>query len=244
MNFTFAKHVFGGLLSAVIVAAPLGATSIGAGQFNLAGNLYVNSTQVLFGLNTVPPPGDQLAAIQLPETGPFAGLTPSGPPAIIHNIPMNPSFPSGALSLPQWIVLPDGIDVDLQNVPFNQSVPLCTGTETTCRPNLGPQQSPIVLTQTSSGVTATLDVNGIAYSGGTSATGSSTLTGLLSAQFAGATINSLLGTFQSQGFINSSYSGTFNVTSAVPEPGMLAGLGLGMLALGFYRRKSRGGQVK
>jgi hypothetical protein len=242
MNFTFAKHVFGGLLSAVIVAAPLGATSIGTGQFNLAGNLYVNSTQVLFGLNTVPPPGDQLAAIQLPETGAFSTLT-VGETAGIKNIPMNPAFPSGALSIPQWITLPDGIDVDLQNVPFNTSIPLCTGTETTCRPNLGPQQSPIVLTQTSSGVTATLDVTGIAYSG-TSATGSSSLTGLLSAQFAGATINGLLGTFQSQGFINSSYSGTFTVTSAVPEPGMLAGLGLGMLALGFYRRKSRGGQAK
>ncbi|HZS56447.1 MAG TPA: PEP-CTERM sorting domain-containing protein [Bryobacteraceae bacterium] len=250
MNLTFAKHVFGGLLSAVILSAPLGATSIGAGQFNLAGNLYINTTSVLFGLNSVPPPGDQLAAIQLPETGPFSGLLPSGPPATIHNIPMNPAFPSGALSLPQWIVLPNGIDVDLQNVPINQSIAVCTGTSAdngignSCRPNTG---SPIVLTETTTGVTAKLNVLGIAYSG-TSTTGSSSLSGLLSANFDSDTISGLLSAFApgGSGFVNTSYSGNFTVTpsSGVPEPSMLAGFGLGMLALGFYRRKRTGGQAK
>jgi hypothetical protein len=249
MNFTFAKHVFGGLLSAVILSAPLGATSIGAGQFNLAGNLYINQNSVLFGLNTVPPPGDQLASIQLPETGPFSGLLPTGPPAQIKNIPMNPTPPNGALSIPQWIVLPDGIDVDLQFIPLNTSVAVCTGTSAdnglgnSCRPNAG---SPIVLTQTSTGVTAKVDVQGIAYTG-TSTTGSSSLTGLLSANFTVGgenTISSLLATFASQGFINTSYSGNFNTVAGVPEPSMLAGFGLGMLALGFYRRRNRGGQAK
>jgi hypothetical protein len=162
---------------------------------------------------------------------------------------MQPAFPSGALSVPQWITLPNGIDADLQNVPINTTIAVCTGTSAdntvgnSCRVSA---LSPIVVTQTATGVTAKIDVIGIAYSG-SSSTGSSTLDGLISADFTvgpEATISGLLGTFSSQGFINTSYSGNFSVTPGVPEPGMLAGLGLGMLALGFYRRRKKGFQAE
>jgi PEP-CTERM motif len=256
MNFTFSKLVFGGLLSAVIVAVPLGATPVGAGTFNLAGTLYIAGTapgpsEILFGLNSVPPPGDEMAQVVLPATGPFSGLT-SHDTATIMNLTSAPSFPSGNLTVAQWIQLPDGINVDLANVPFNLTVPVCTGTAAddvdgfSCRPA---PESPIILTQTSTGVTAKLNVMGTAYSG-TSASGTSELTGILSAQFSSltpdGTISGLLSDFVSTGHIVTGYEGNFATTTSptVPEPGMLAGVGLGLLALGFSRRKMQQGKAK
>ncbi len=245
MKCTLNKVVFGGILSVAFLSATAGATSIGAGQFNLSGNLYVTAGSVLFGYATVPPPGDQTAGIQLPDTGPFSTLAPPQT-ATIHNITSSPAFPSGNISIPQWILLPDGIDLDLQNVPFNLTIAPCTGTAAdnvignSCRPN---STSPIILTQTATGVTAKLNVMGVAYTG-TSTTGSSPFNGLFSANFTPSnenTISGLLGTFAAQGFIDTSYSANFSTpgTSAVPEPATLTGLGLGILAFGAFRRKNK-----
>ncbi len=246
MNYTFGKLVFGGLLSAVVLTAPLGATSIGAGSFNLQGTLDVTATSVLFGLNSTPPPGDQLARVQPPLLGVFGSgalaLT-TGSSATIHNITSQPSFPSGALSIPQWVVLPDGVDLDLVTVPFNQSIAACTGTTAdntignSCRPNA---LSPIVLTETSTGVTANLNVMGVAYTG-TAGSGTTPFSGLISADFSSllpgeGTISTLLGTFASQGFITTGYTSNFS-TTPVPEPSMLAAMGFGVLLLGAWRRK-------
>ena len=194
-----------------MLAAPLSATSIGAGQFNLSGNLYITNTQILFGLNSVPPPGDQTGAIQLPDTGPFSTLT-TGQTAAIHNLTSPPNSTTGALNVSQWIVLPDNITLDLTTVPINTTIAACTGTSAdnaighSCRATA---VSPVILTQTATGVTAELDTMGNAYVTGTSATGTSPFTGVFSANFTTPnenTISSLLGTFGSQGFVNTSYS--------------------------------------
>jgi hypothetical protein len=243
MKLTLGRAVFGAVLGAFIATAPLGATSIGSGQFNLSGNLYINSTSIDFGYTTVPPPGDQTAGIQLPDTGPFTGLTP-GMTAGIKNLTSTPAYPSGAISVTSWITLPDGISLDLTSAPFNMSVGTCNGTSDSneCRPVVGGTQSPIILSQSATGVTAILGVAGNAYLG-TSASGTTPFNGTLSANFTGYTIDSLLAVFQSQGFINTSYSGNFS-TTAVPEPGMLAGLGLCMLLAGSVRRKFRSAKAE
>src|SRR5579884_1337890 len=252
MKIHFGRLFFGGLISALITTAPLGATSVGAGSFNLQGTIEVTTSQLVFGYNVTPPPppGDQLAHIQPPLTGVFA----SGPlalstatPANIKDISAQPHFPDGALSVPQWVVLPDTVMLDLLIVPFSTDVPNCTGSDPTkngfsCRPMVNGQQSPIILTQTQTGVDATVNFKGIAYTG-TSASGSSAFSAILDADFSNndpqcssggtCTIDALLATFATQkdsagnNYIATGYTGNFS-TAVVPEPGLLALVGLGV----------------
>lgn len=243
MKIRFSKTVFGALLGAAILCAPIGATPVGVGSFDLSGMIEVTGTQVFFGLNT--PPNNQNALV-IDGSGAFTGLAP-GQIATIKNIPSQPAFPSGALSIPQWIILPDGINLDLATAVINTTLPVCSGTSAdnvigfTCRPNA---TSPIFLQQLSTGVRAGLSLLGNAYTG-TSATGFDNFNGLLTANFTQGgqtTISGLLGVFNTQGFITTGYAGNFT-TTVIPEPGLLAGLGLGMLVLGSLRKKIHSGKA-
>jgi hypothetical protein len=234
-----------GVLCASFLAANLGATPIGTGNLGLSGNFEVTQTALFFGLQNPPAtPNNQQALINL-GTGAFSGLM-AGQIATIQNITSQPSFPSGAINVPQWITLPDGIDLDLTNVVYDTTVPICSttggsdGVGTTCRVMIGTTQSPILLTQNATGVYAQLALLGNAYSG-SSSSGTTPFNGVLSATFSQpgqTTISGLLGTFSRQGFVGTNYAANFSVT-LVPEPGMLAGVGLGMLVLGSLRRKIR-----
>jgi hypothetical protein len=252
MTLKFGKMALGAIFASVLTL-PLGATPVGTGSFGLSGNLEVTPTSVLFGLGSPPTAGGstetQHALISADvNTGGFATLV-HGQIASIQNITSMPAFPSGAISIPQWIVLPNNIDLDLTNVVFNTTVPICSTTGasdapgTTCRVMLGSTQSPILLTELGPGigVYAQIGVLGNAYSGSAS-TGTSPFNGIISDQFTAAgetTISGLLNTFITQGFIEGdNYSGGFSV-NIVPEPGMLAGVGLGMLVLGSLGRKIR-----
>jgi hypothetical protein len=247
MTLKFGKLALGALVASGLTL-PLGATSIGVGTFDLSGRLEVTQTTVTFGLQSPPATPNNQTALVIDGSGSFSGLS-AGQMATIKNINSMPAFPSGALSIPQWIVLPDGIDLDLSTAVINTALPLCSTTGasdvvgTTCRVNA---QSPITLTQNATGVRAGLSLLGTAYSG-TSNTGTSSFVGLLSADFTQAgetTISSLLTTFASANppHVDTGYEANFTV-SIVPEPGMLAGLGLGMLVLGSLRKKIRGNKA-
>ena len=246
MKLSSASRVVGALASLFILSGLASADSVvGAGQFNLSGTIYVSQTSDLFGYNAVPSPAasDQMAGVILPSTGAFAGLA-AGTLVPISNLLGPDNTPPGIVTpgtpffLPNFITLPDGIDVDLTQIPINTSVPVCSsGGPTTCRAYAA---SPIVLTEGPTGVTASLNLIGQAHFSGSST--NSPLVGRLSTNFTEAgfnTIAGLLSNFNSMGYIVNQYSANFSTTapSTVPEPASMAMLGAGLFALGLLGKK-------
>ena len=215
------------------------ADSIAAGTFNISGTVFITTSQMEFGLSSIPPPGDQQAQIANGNSGAFASLTP-GSTATIENF-----FYSPFVTLPNWIQLPDGIDVNLGSLPVNSSVPLCTGTAAddtvgnSCRPSA---MSPFVLTQDPNAVALVFVTDGSAYSGPL-AGGSTPITGIFTSQFAGneGTITKLLANFAADQDIENTYSATFNTVAVAttPEPSTLVTSGSAALlaALLFLAQK-------
>ena len=101
-----------------------------------------------------------------------------------------------------------------------------------------PTGSPFTLTQTPTGVTITLALSGIAYSG-TSATSSPT-GGLFTAQVTvPGTITSVLAQVAAPGGLqDQTYSATFT-SVAIPEPATFGLIGLSLVGLGMLARKRR-----
>jgi hypothetical protein len=197
-----------------------------------------------FGLISQPPPGDQLASINLPTTGAFSYLTAT------EQIGMsNLNLASATVSatdinfdgaVPDWITLPGGIDLSLTDIPINSTVPICGSLAdenlpgTLCRAYAG---SPIVLEQGPTGVTATMNLLGSAYY----TSDPTTLTpydGKFSANFTGGegTISGLISAFTTTGSVTTGFSATF---STVPEPGTVTALGFGLLVIGLINKKKR-----
>jgi hypothetical protein len=249
MKINTYKAVFGAVLAAGLACVPLDATPVGAGtcltptdcQFSLAGDTYVTSGSLLFGLDNNIPPTSQTGVVVPPNTGVFSTLT-SGQIAGIKNVSDNNPVTS-------WLTLPDGVTVDLSSVAV-PSAPVCTAANNTlgspaCVPAVG---SHILLSEGAPDangnptVFAQVTVSGTAYTG-SSSTGTSMFGGTLSQAIPATNVTGLLTTFGAQGYFNTEYSGRFYVTNAaaaVPEPGTFAALGLGMLVLGSLRKKIRG----
>lgn len=134
-----------------------------SGQFSLSGTVYVTETAFLFGYYAVPTAtsADQLAAVLLPSQDIFGALT-AGEIVGIKNLlsPLNggkfgpgPVTPGSSFLLPDFIMLPDKIDVDLTGLTLSSGVPVCTlavpsGTNFECVALSG---SPVVLSQSASG---------------------------------------------------------------------------------------------
>jgi hypothetical protein len=248
MKINTYKAVFGAVLAAGLACAPLSATPVGAGEFSIAGDLYITTTSILFGLsNTVPPTG-QNAIVVPPNTGAFAALT-SGTVVGIQNLTSPPNPVTGNITAPTpWITLSSiGIDLNLANVAI-PTVPVCTAANNvvgggSCVAFVG---SPVLLSEGSpdaagmATVNASITLSGTAYSG-SSSTGTTPYGGILSQAIPNTTVTGLIATFASQGFFNTEYSGRFVTTPAavIPEPGTFAALGLGMLVLGSLRKKMR-----
>ncbi len=238
MSFKFAGRLFGLLAGSLLLSGVLSAASI-SGVFNLTGNVQVTATEDVFG-NTVI--GDNQALTQLQLTGSFGNLTP-GQTATIGNLvgpsntPPGPVTPGTPFNLPNWITLPNGINLDAMNLTL-PSNPVCGGAVTdNCVAFAG---SPIVLSmqQGGGGTQAAFSIYGNAHFAGAIAP-SGTFTGILTAQFAGETPLQVISSFTSTGSIINSYSAAFVVapTTATPEPASMALFGAGLLALGFFGKK-------
>lgn len=243
MKVNIGRYGLGVLLGFLLASGAAIANTVAPGSFSESGTIYVSTTLLDFGLFGDPPPGDQLGSIDLPTTGAFSDLTATEQIGIanlsLSSATVTPTDINFGSSEPDWITLPDGIDLSLINIPINTTVPVCTGTVaddtpgTLCRAYA---TSPIVLEQGASGVTAILDVNGDAYY----TSSPSTLTaydGKLSADFTGSegTITGLLSTFESDGSIVTGYSGTFSTT---PEPATLPALVVGVFLIGLVAKRT------
>jgi hypothetical protein len=92
--------------------------------------------------------------------------------------------------------------------------------------------------QTANSAVASLAITGTVRDG----SGTSPFTGIFSAQFAEQNYQQLLAQVTQQGFIETSFSATFTATSVVPEPGSVALVATGLVAMAGFglRRRQQG----
>jgi len=252
MKLNLNRKGLGIILGLSLASGAAFATPVGVGSFGASGAVYVSATMLDFSESAALPPGDQTALTNIPTTGVFSYLTGGE----IINPMTNLNLGSATVSptnidfdgaVPVFLGLPGGIDLSLTNIPINTTVPVCTGTVadnvqgTLCRQSA---LSPIVLEQGPSGVTAILNLDGLAYVAGSDPTDGNTYIGKFSANFTSgpeATISGLLNEFTTTGSVTAPFSADFTTfaTSTVPEPGTVTALGIGLLAIGLFNKKKR-----
>jgi hypothetical protein len=226
--------LIGGLLTTTASATP-----ITAGQANFGGIVDVTLGGLFFSNtnDTAPQTFDGGTG-----TGAYSGLNGG----TIQNLVGPPvTGPISIVDFATFLTTIGTIHFDLQNIFPG------VGTAANCGNNsLGsqctPAGSPFTLTQNPTGVGITLNLSGIAYLP-PSSSGSTPTTGLFTAQVqVPGTITSVLQAVQTTGLLNQSYSANFTSTpaSTVPEPGSLSmlGAGVGLLAIGIARKRTRATQ--
>src|SRR3954471_442800 len=226
------KTVLGaGLLAPMLFMAGSAQAAAVSGQANIAGNVTVSANSINFAPTFVNTPGAM-------ETGSFTGLTGGTIMSLTGGPVTGGTNVTGFINFSEGVKSP--VTFDLTYIApgvgtaagCSSSTPgaLCT-----------PAGSPFTLIQLSSNtVVAALQLNGNAYTG-SSATGSSYTTGIFSTQTAvNGTVSDIVATLQNGGSISGiTYSASF-AASAVPEPGSMLLMGLGLAGAGLLaRRKAR-----
>jgi hypothetical protein len=228
----FKGSLFAGLLAtAVFFNAGSARAAAVTGQANIAGNVNVDLTSILFN----PTFTNTAGAL---ETGSFAGLTGG----TIMSLTGGPG--TGTVNVPNFISFSQGVAAP---ITFDLTyIAPGVGTQAACSSSTPgalctPNGSPFTLLQlTSSTVVASLQLNGTAYTG-SAASGSSATTGVFSTQTViGGTIPAIIGALNAgQAITGITYSASF-VASPVPEPGSMLLMGLGLAGAGLIaRRKSK-----
>ncbi len=245
MIFNKASRVVGALAAMFVLHGAASAASVvGAGQFNLNGTLTITKTSLDFYLDAAGTMPNQ-AGVNQPATGPFTGMA-YGQIVGIQNVntPSGGSVPiTNFISIPGSYVGGTDINLDLANLPIITTVPVCSGTSADDTPGFlcrALPNSPVVLEQGVSNVTALLNANGNAHYN--SNTVYSPFVGKFSANFTQGgenTISTLLATFNATGSVTTGYAANFSTTTAstVPEPASMALLGASLLALGVFGKK-------
>jgi hypothetical protein len=237
------RHSAPVLMGALLFCGSAFATPVGAGSFNLTGTVTGTNTGLNFYYNS---PNDQLGATVDPSTGAFSGLT-AGTQQTVRNLTVgNGVIPGTNFNFQNWVQLSNGINLNATQIAINMSIPVCAGTAfdnplapMACRPNT---TSPVVLLQKGdqsgnpNGVSASLIINGFAHF-----VGDSDLTpfiGTLNAADSDfTTVSSLVSAYNANGGVPAvGYQASFTTTAVVPEPMTMAFLGLGLLAIGAFRK--------
>lgn len=222
------------LIAGIAISSTAFGATVGAGTFNLSGTAVGTTTGIQFYLSA---PGDMMASVNLPTSGVFAGLAPTTHETIQDLTSGNGVTPGTPFNFSNWIQLTDGINLDATNIPI-PAFPVCpsTGSDPVGFQCLVNSMSPVILTQTATGVAARFNVYGNAHF-----VGDSTMTPFTGLFTSPTTSFATIAGFESYFNMNHaipavSYSASFT-TSAVPEPAAMFLTCASLLGFGLMRKK-------